>query len=357
MTSIHDVARRAGVSTATVSRALRGVDRVSEATRERVVRAASELHYVASPTATSLATGRTGVVGVLAPYLSRWYFANALDGIERRLRQHDLHVLMFNVGERGETRSLLLDLQLLHKRLDALLVVSCDLEHAEVAVLGRLGIPVATISVAAGDWDMVSIDDVAAADTAMTHLLDLGHRRIAYVGGNLEQDVHLATAVDREAGVRRALDRAGIPQHCVPRVVGDWTVLDGERAGEELLRPPDRPTAIMAASDEMAMGILLAARRHAVAVPEQLSVIGVDDHEMSHTHDLTTIAQPVVRQGEVAAQMLVDALNRRPANDTPPPPRRVEILPTTLMVRGTTAPPPTADVPQAGPKTLDTRRS
>lgn len=348
MTSIHDVARRAGVSTATVSRALRGVDRVSEATRARVVLAATELHYVASPTATSLATGRTGVVGVLAPFLSRWYFANALEGIERRLREHNLHVLMFNVGERGESRSLLLDLQLLHKRLDALLILSCDLEHTEVEMLGRLGIPIATISVAAGGWDMVSIDDVEAADTAMTHLLDLGHRRITYLGGNLQQDVHLATAVDRAEGVRRALKRAQLSETHVEQLVGDWTVDGGERIVTPVLDRDDRPTAVLAASDEMAMGVLVAAKARGLRVPEDLSVMGIDGHEMSRTHGLTTISQPVVRQGELVAQMLVDALCRT-AGGTPPP-RRVVMLPTTLEVRTSTGRPA-----QPGPSRASTR--
>lgn len=128
MSSIHDVARVAGVSTATVSRALRGLDRVSPGTRARVLAGAQELSYVASPTAASLASGRTRVVDVVVPFLNRWFFANVLDGVEELLRAHGYHLLLFNVGARASVRTLMLDQGLLRGRVDALLVLSADLE-------------------------------------------------------------------------------------------------------------------------------------------------------------------------------------------------------------------------------------
>ena len=336
--TIHDVARFAGVSTATVSRALRGVDRVSAGTRDRVLAAALRLDYTASPTATSLATGRTGVVGVLAPFLSRWFFAHALDGVEHTLRTHGLHLLLLNVGSRPSNEPLLLDEVRLRKRVDAVLVVSCDLGVPEVAMLTALRVPVATVGVDVDPWDLVGVDDAAAGDAAMTHLLTLGHRRLAYVGGDVEQDVHVATAVQRLEGVRRALRRAGVDPYCLQALVGDWTIAGGLAAGGQLLDQPTPPTAVLAASDEMAIGVLMAARRRGVRVPQELSVMGVDDHELAWTHDLTTVAQPVEALGTAAAQLVVDAL----AAGAPVPgrPRRVVTLATSLVVRGSTGPVP-----------------
>ena len=335
--TIHDVARRAGVSTATVSRALRGVDRVSAATRDRVLLAATALDYTASPTAASLATGRTGVVGVLAPFLSRWFFAHTLEAVEHTLRMRGLHLLLLNVGSRPSAEPLLLDQVRLRKRVDAVLVMACDLRQSEVAVLAGLGVPVATLGVDVGAWDFVGIDDAAAGDVAMTHLLGLGHRRIAYVGGDVEQDVNVATAVQRLVGVRRAGGRLRPDLGCLQQLVGDWSIAGGLAAGERLLAQPAPPTAVLAASDEMAMGVLLAARRQGVRVPEQLSVMGVDDHELAWTHDLTTVAQPVHALGTAAASLVADAL----AAPRSPVPRQRQVLtlPTRLVVRGSTARP------------------
>lgn len=335
MTGIHDVAALAGVSTATVSRALRGVDQVSATTRERVLLAAAELHYVASPAAASLASGRTGVVGVVMPFLSRWFFAHVLDGVERRLQECNLHVLLFNVGT-GSRRGVLLDLERLHKRLDALVIVSCDLHQEEVAMLGSLGVPIATVGVDVGDWDLVRIDDVAAADDAMSHLLGLGHRRVSFLGGDQRGDVHLATSVDRARGVRRALLRAGLPGDAAGDQVADWTVQGGMSAVAGLLDRSDPPSAILTSSDEMAMGVLHEVRRRGLRVPEQVSVMGIDGHEIAITHDLSTVEQPVCDQGETAAQMLVDALRAVPVPT--PRERRVITLPTVLRQRGTTGP-------------------
>ncbi len=332
--SIHDVARAAGVSTATVSRALRGLDRVSDSTRRKVLLAASELDYVASPTAASLASGKTWVVGVVAPFLHRWFFAHVLEGSEELLRQHGYHVLLFNVGTRASTRTLMLDQRLLGKRLDALLVISADLEPEEVELLDSLRVPIVTVGLDLPGRDRVGIDDVATGRQATEHLLQLGHRRIAFVGGDPSSDVHSATALDRHAGYRAAMSAAGLDREPDHVVAGDWTVGGGVAAGHRLLGSPCRPTAVLAASDEMAIGVLVAARLHGLAVPAQLSVMGIDDHEMAMTHDLTTIAQPVRQLALTAAQLLVDAISSRPPRE-----RTVTILPTRLVVRGSTGPP------------------
>lgn len=332
--TIHDVADAAGVSTATVSRALRGLDRVSPQTRARVLEVARGLSYVPSPSAASLKSGKTGVVGVIVPFLTRWFFTTLMDGAESCLRQSGYHLLLFNIGSRGTARPQVLDQQLLAKRLDGLLVLSADLDPPEVAMLRDLELPVVTVGLDLRGCDRVGIDDVAAADTAMSHLLTLGHRRVGYIGGNPDHDVHMATAVDRWEGVRRAVQRYDVR---VPRdhhVYGDWTVRGGMAAAGRLLDRTAPPTAIMAASDEMGIGVICEARRRGIRVPEQLSVVGIDDHELSFTHDLTTVRQDVPELGRTAAGLLLSRLSGQERRR-----RRQVVLPTELVVRGSTAAP------------------
>jgi LacI family repressor for deo operon, udp, cdd, tsx, nupC, and nupG len=330
---IHDVARAAGVSTATVSRALRGLDRVRPETRDRVLAAAAELSYVPSPHAVSLKSGKTAVIGVVVPFLTRWFFANLIDGADQVLRQHGYHLLVFNVGDHREQRTLVLDQQLLAKRLDGLLVLSADLDAAEVALLQTLRLPLVTVGLDLPGYDRVGIDDQAVGDLAMTHLLQLGHRRIGYIGGNPDEDVHIATAVNRMAGVQAALARAGVPAEDLCDMHGDWTVRGTIPVADRMLSGRRPPTAVLAASDEMAIGVLCAARARGIDVPGQLSVMGIDDHELAFTHDLTTVRQQVREQGQAAATMLLAAFSPRG-----PGPRRELVLSTELVRRGSTAP-------------------
>jgi LacI family repressor for deo operon, udp, cdd, tsx, nupC, and nupG len=332
---IHDVAREAGVSTATVSRALRGLDRVSPQTRARVAAAAEALQYVPSPTAASLKSGKTGVIGVVVPFLTRWFFTNLMDGAEALLRQDGYHILVFTIGARGDQRTQVLDHQLLGKRLDGILVLSADLDPHEVALLAGLRVPIVTVGLDLPGCDRVGIDDVHVADTAMSHLIRLGHQRIAYVGGNPAEDVHIATAVNRLAGVTHALHRHGLRLDTRNASHGDWTVHGGVAFAELLFREQTLPTAVLAASDEMAIGVLYAARRRGLDVPHDLSVMGIDDHEMSFTHELTTVRQQVREQGWEAGRLLLDALYA----DGPPASRREVILGTELVERRSTAPP------------------
>jgi len=349
---IQDVARAAGVSTATVSRALRGLDRVSPQTRARVVAAATELRYVASPTAASLKSGKTGVIAVVVPYLTRWFFAHLIDGAQSRLSCQGYRLLVVNIGDRGAHRARALDHNLLAKRVDGILVLSADLDPPEVAQLHSLAVPIVTVGLDLPGCDRVGIDDVDAADIAMSHLLGLGHRRIAYVGGDPAHDVHIATAVQRRKGVRRALRRAGVDAEPGLFSYGDWTVRGGIDVGRRLLERPDPPTAVLAASDEMAIGVLCAARVAGVRVPDELSVMGIDDHELAFTHELTTVRQSVTEQGATAAELLLQWLN-----GTQAPQRQTLVLPTELVRRASTASPPARSPSRQGKGTARSTRS
>jgi LacI family repressor for deo operon, udp, cdd, tsx, nupC, and nupG len=210
------------------------------------------------------------------------------------------------------------------------MVLAVALDDAEVAALAALRMPVATIGSAVPGFSSVRIDDIAGAMSAVNHLLALGHRRIAMIAGG-SGPAQFAAPRDRRIGYTSAMAAAGVTADC--DVDGDYTVDGGERAMAGILAGPDLPTAVFAQSDEMAMGALRAIRKVGLRCPEDISVVGFDDHEMAALFDLTTIVQPVREQGVRAARQLLASLNGR-GNPTS------EELPTYLVIRGTTCPPP-----------------
>jgi len=334
MTSIKDVAREVGVSTATVSRALRGLPRVSEETRLRVVSVAERLDYVASPQAASLASGQTRAVGVIVPFVTRWFYGSVVHGAEELLREAGYDLLLYNLAGDHEARHRVFRTHLLRKRVDAVMVLSLSPTEEEIASLARLDRPVAIVGARVPGWSSVRIDDVVTAKIAVQHLVDLGHRRIGYVGGSLENQLDFAAPLDRLTGYRSALAAAGLRLNPVWEVASDFTVRGGLAATRHLLEASPRPTAIFAASDEMAIGAVHAVREVGLRVPDDVSVVGIDDHEMAEFFELTTVAQPVHEQGRLAARLLLQAIERG-VGDEPPS----MTVPTRLVVRRTTAPP------------------
>ncbi|MCE1177471.1 MAG: LacI family transcriptional regulator [Micrococcales bacterium] len=334
MSTISDVARVAGVSEATVSRALRGLDKVNPRTRERVLQVAEELNYVASPTAASLASGRTRVVGVVTPFLSRWFFATLISGVEKTLRDHGHHVLLFDLEDDSFDHRRLLTQSMLWKRVDGVVALNIPMEPSEQELLVRLDLPVVTVGDRVDDWPCVHIDDMAAAAKAVDHLISLGHRRIAYVGAVPEKAAHGATPRARLQAFREVMAANDLP---VPEewiLPSDWTA-DGAIAQiDPILQSHNRPTALVAASDEIAIGLMAGARRRGIAVPRDLSIIGIDDHYMAAVMGLSTVRQDIEAQGRAAGELLMSLLE-----DGEQPPADV-VVPTELVVRDSTGPAP-----------------
>lgn len=329
---IEDVARAAGVSTATVSRALRGLPNVSSATRQRVRDVADRLGYVASPSAASLASGRTRTIGLISPWINRWYFSNVIEGAERTLREQGYDVLLYTFDVRRETTRPRVDPDVLRRRVDGVLVVGLPLDQDEVDALLTLGHPL--VCIGWGDFGQVTVrlDDRATAHAATRHLLDLGHTRIGHITGSPDDVAPWSPPVDREAGWREAMVEAGLEPSRDLEEHGHFDLPGGRVSMRALmLRVPDL-TAVFAASDEMAMGAVLALRDMGLRVPEDVSVIGVDGHDMGELIGLTTMAQPAAEQGAAAARLVLDMIDGR----TPP---RVVVYPTELVERGSTAPP------------------
>ncbi|GAB3282257.1 LacI family DNA-binding transcriptional regulator [Microbacterium lacusdiani] len=335
--SIAEVARLAGVSTATVSRALSGRGHVSAAARERVVAAARELGYVVSQAASSLASGRTRNIGIVLPFLNRWYFTTVLEGAQQRLMRSGYDVTLYNLAGDGDERRTVFEHFLLRQRVDAVIAVSLELTEPEVTRLHTLGKPLVGVGGPIPGVRTLAIDDVAVARLATEHLIGLDHRRIGLIGGDRASDADFHLPTKRRHGWESALHEAGLDAS--PRLIAnaDFTVQGGYRAAKQLLGAPlrDRPTAIFAASDEMAFGAMLAARDLGLSVPHDVSIVGVDDHDQSEFFGLTTIAQFPREQGALAVDILMAQLepgeDDAVASDLP--------LPFELRVRDSTARP------------------
>lgn len=326
-----DVAARAGVSLATVSRALRGSPQVSAATRNRVLEAATSLSYVVSPAASRLASGRTATVGVVVPFITRWFFAEVVAGLEHLLHQAGMDVLLYNLGD-AEGRSRFFDRMPLRRRVDAVVMLSLALDSGELELVTSLGVPVVCVGMQMpGCWS-VGIDDVDGAHRAVRHLVQLGHERIGMLRGAVEPDLGFTVPLDRHAGYLAAMAEAMLDASFLTAST-PWGPDGGAHAMTELLALSEPPTAVFAESDEMAIGALRTLRREGLRVPEQMSVIGFDDHRMADLLDLTTVRQGVREQGATAAEMVLSGMAHPDA-----PPRRV-LLSTRLIVRQTTAAP------------------
>lgn len=333
MVGIDDVARRAEVSTATVSRTLSGRGPVSPTTRERVLRAASDLGYVVSSAASSLASGRTRNIGVLVPMLDRWFFSRVLTGIAATLQRDDYDVALYALTAEADERSRVFATSLRRQRVDGVIVVSMALAHDEIAQLGDLGLPVIAMGGQLAGLRSLTVDEIEVARTATEHLLGLGHRDIAHIGlrPQFEGDFHIPS--QRRRGFEVALADAGLAPRGDRFAAADFTMAGGHEAATRLLEDPDeRPTAIFAASDEMAIGAMLAARELGLRVPEDVSIVGVDGHDLGAFFGLTTVDQFPGRQGERVAAAMIAAL--RGAASEPP----VD-LDFALVERSSTAPP------------------
>lgn len=328
--SIEDVARLAGVSIATVSRALRGLPDVASTTRDRVLAAAAELDYVASPFAARLASGRTATVGVVVPFVNRWFFAEVIDTVESSLRKAGFDLLLYNLGDEAG-RDRFFEVMPMRKRVDAVLVASLMLCDAEFDALDTLRCPVGLLGLERPGFASARIDDVTSARTAVEHLLELGHRRIGLIGGDTDDPMRFTPPLHRRDGYRDALRDAGIEPDPELEVLGYFTVDGGTDATTRMLELPERPTAIFAESDEMAYGALRAIRRAGLRVPEDVAVIGFDDHAFAGLMDLSTMHQPVAEQAlEVTGRllrMLDEGIDSEASNI---------VLPTELVVRGST---------------------
>jgi len=332
--TIKDVASAAGVSTATVSRALRGLPNVEEATRERVKEVASGLDYVISPSASRLASGRTGSIAVITPYISRWFFSEVIAGAESVMQQAGIDLLLMNVGNYQNGHARIPPTPRLRRRVDGILIVSLPPQDPDLEPILSLEMPTAMIGGVAPGVDCVAIDDLAAARTATEHLYFLGHRRIAVLSGG-PSEARFTAESQRERGFRSVIAEHSLVEDPMLEVFGHFTMEGGEHGMNALLGRPNPPTAVFAMSDEMAFGAIRSLRNHGLEPGRDVSIIGIDNHPMSSYMGLTTVSQPVTELGVKAGELLLRQMQGPVA---PISADRLTELPTELIVRTSTGP-------------------
>ena len=307
--SIKDIARAAGVSHSTVSRALSGSSLVREETKERIQLLAKEMGYSPDAQARSLVMGRTQTIGVVVTTITDPFIAEIVESIEDTAQRRGYSVILASCQSEPERE--IAAVEILHsKRVDGVIVASSRVGAYYQAHLERLRVPVVLVnsrSEQRGPYTFsVSVDNHHGGYLATRHLVDAGHRRIAYVSGAADHSDDLA----RMEGYRQALREAGIDADPALLVPGTGRIGGGERALPALLAPSDRPTAVFCYNDMTAVGLLRAARKKGVRIPRDLAVVGFDDIPLASfvVPSLSTVAQPKRRLGQRATEMVLDLL-------------------------------------------------
>jgi DNA-binding LacI/PurR family transcriptional regulator len=322
---------------------------VSTSTRQRIKDIAAEVGYVASPSASRLASGVTGTVAVVVPDATKWFFGQVIAGAGATLRASGRDVLLYELGDE-EGRHRFFAEHRLRGRADAVLVLSLRLTEAELRSLRALDVPVVLLGRRSEYFGSVYGDDRAAARMAVRHLIKLGHRRIGLIGINDESEVTAGSMAppSRVAGYRQSLLSAGIAVEDALQQFDVNSVAGGAAAMNRLLSAPAVPTAVFAASDEMAFGALGVLRAAGLDVPGDVSFVGFDNHDLSGVMGLSTVDQDVRGQGQAAAELLLDALHSGSPAGAAPAERMID---THLVLRHSSAPP---DATQAAVAALTT---
>lgn len=324
--TIKEVARRAGVSVATVSRVFNDSGPVNNETRLRVEQAAEDLRYVPNLAARSLITNTSFTLGVLLPDLYGEFFSEVIRGIDQTSREHGYHILVSS--SHSDEEEIKMAIQAMHGRVDGLIIMS-PLVNAEA--LGEMlppQVPVVFLSSSANGsaYGCINVDNYGGAYSVVQHLIGLGHRQIAMVTGSQDN----FDSRERLRGYREALRDHGITGSEDLVVAGDFSEASGYAAAAELLARTPRPTALFAANDAMAVGAIGALHEAGVAVPDDIAVVGFDDIPIAQymRPSLTSVHISISALGAQAVDHLLDAI------DGGPPSEGVHVtVPTTLVVR------------------------
>lgn len=329
--SIHDVAKHAGVSSATVSHVLNGTRIVSDETRGRVIAAVRDLDYHPSAIARSLKTKSTGTIGVIVSDMTNPFSTAVVRAIEDVTSQSGHNVILCNSDESVEKAETYLQL-LLSKRIDGLILAPPDRTGKSVDIFSGMGIPIVLIDrfLEGSALPFVGVDNLAAVRQAVDHLIDDGHRRIGIITG-LEK---VSTSIERLRGFELALQARQVRLY--PELVkkGYSSVDGGATATSELLKLPQPPTAIFTTNNFMTLGALKTFRELGVRCPDEIAIFGFDDHDWAviFSPPVSVVRQPTGEIGTIAAQMLLRAINGQKLT-----PRTVQ-LNATLVIRGSCKP-------------------
>lgn len=328
-TTIYDVAEQAGVGIGTVSRVLNDSPRVRPQTRARVIAAMRELDYRPSPMARRLSLRKTLTIGIIVPFFTRPSVVERLQGVEAAVAESEYDLILYNVETPEKRDAYFRDVPHRH-RIDGLIVVSLVPTDADVAHLKAAGVPTVLVDAHHSELTRVVVDDVAGGRLATDHLIQRGHRKIGYVSDPVDSPFNFTSSRDRLRGYRAALEAAGIDFRADYHRQAEHGHYHARIAMDELLDLDEPPTAVFAASDTQAMGLLEAVRERGLRVPDDVAVVGYDDIELAAHLGLTTIRQPLYESGLRGVELLLDAIA------TPDGAHGVVELPVRLIERRTT---------------------
>jgi LacI family transcriptional regulator len=331
--TIHDVARVAGVGIGTVSRVINNSANVKPTTREKVLKAIAQLDYKPNPIARSMISKRTGSIGVVVPFFTRFFFVEVLRGMEATLAQLGRDLVLYNVETNAQRDRYFSELPM-RRKVDGLLILSLTPQDTTARCFAEKGMPVVLVDAYSPYLHSLVIDNVGGAYQAVKYLIENGHRRIGFINGVIEGNFKFNQANDRLIGLHRAFGEAGILFEPELALVTTWDRQEGKGAAVQLLSQKRRPTAIFTASDVQAVGVLDAARSFGLAVPADLSVIGYDGIVVSELLEISTVQQPMQQMGQLGVSKLMELIEN--------PQQQPELirLSTTLKVRRTTGPAP-----------------
>lgn len=351
--TIEDVAAAAGVSVATVSRAMRSLPNVAVSTQQHVVAVADRLGYTADPAASRLAAGTTKTITVVIPNLSGWYFANVVAGAEAVCAEAGYDVLVVGVGSQNDLTRILGEQYQLERRTDGLVVIDVVVTPDQADSITERGVALTSVGSQTAGHPSVRIDNELVGRLAADHLVDLGHERFGIIGAQRDNPMSFDVPMLRHRGfVDRLADR-GLTFSDDLLAGGNFGVDGGQEAMAALLDHPRPPTAVFSLSDEMAFGAIMELTQRGLVPGRDLSIIGVDDHEFARVVSLTTIHQSVASQGAAAARLLLTAMRHgdRPADGPVTDGAGAHqpedfVAPIELIVRGSTGAPRTRPSPR-----------
>ncbi|OKO95052.1 Catabolite control protein A [Geobacillus proteiniphilus] len=326
--TIYDVAREANVSMATVSRVVNGNPNVKPSTRKKVLEAIERLGYRPNAVARGLASKKTTTVGVIIPDISSIFFAELARGIEDIATMYKYNIILSNSDQNKEKELHLLN-TMLAKQVDGLLFMGGTITDEHVAEFQKSSVPIVlAATMGPNEIPSVNIDYEQAAFEAVTYLLEKGNRRIVYVTGPTDDPINQR----KLAGYRRALEEHGAPYEEELVIEGDNSYDSGLEAYEKMTELAERPTAVFAGTDEMALGIIHSAQDHGVRVPDELEVVGFDNTRLATMvrPRLTTVVQPMYDIGAVAMRLLTKYMNKEQVDN------HIVVLPHRLEVREST---------------------
>ncbi|GAC1650648.1 MAG: LacI family DNA-binding transcriptional regulator [Ktedonobacteraceae bacterium] len=328
--TIHDVARIAGVGIGTVSRVLNDHPSVRPATREKVLAAIAHLHFKPNPIARSMISKRTGSIGVIVPFFTRPFHVEVLGGIQKALSCEQKELVIYST-ENDMQRDHYFSKIPMYRKVDGLLIISLLPSDTFACGFREVGLPTVLVDAYSPHLTSLVVNNVEGAYQAVRSLIDKGHRRIGFINGIIEGNFKFNQANDRLIGFHRALREAGLLFEPTLNVESEWNRHAGRAAALQLLTQTPRPTAIFAASDVQAIGVLEAARSLKLAVPSELSVVGFDGIEVAELLELSTVQQPMRQMGELGVTKLIEQM----ANPQLPP--ELIRLSTTFIERRTTS--------------------